>query len=430
LCVIRSGETINNQLHSLIKAIDRAFRQKRETTDEELIVLSQLRSYAQQVKSISMFDRNGVIVCHDAFDAVLVILSKQPSESQLVRSTAQSLRVLIRAKGSAINTMIKHKSARDMLSRKLSRTLSATSLGMHKPSIKDFKVVKPLSSGAYGRVYLVQKVATGDVYAMKVIPKPQTSLRISQLENINRERNILASLNNPFVVNLYYTFQTKKYLFMVMEFISGGDLYNLLKNFDHFDEDMTRMYAAEVTLALEYLHKAGIVHRDLKVCQQQQQQSTTLSYSLRSCTDWIGLVWFGKPDNLLVNRDGHLKLTDFGLSRYGLLEIDRSNMRKNPTSLLESVELSPLGVLFPFQGAEVLRNTAPGVDRRRFSLVGTPDYLAPEVILGRGHGREVDWWALGVIIYEFITGIPPFNAETQEEIFENIVSRSMSHSRC
>lgn len=233
--------------------------------DEMMLVLTQLFNHAQRVKELSVTDAQGVVTCHESYDDVMAILSSQPSENGVVRSIAQSLRVLIREKGVAIDAMSRHRAARDALTRKLSRTISSISLGMHKPSIKDFEVIKPLSSGAYGRVFLVRKVATGDVYAMKVIRKPNTNLRKSQLENINRERNILASLNNPFVVNLYYTFQTKKDLFMVMEFISGGDLYNLLKKLDHFDEDMTRMYAAEVVLALEYLHLAGIVHRDLKV---------------------------------------------------------------------------------------------------------------------------------------------------------------------
>ena len=124
---------------------------------------------------------------------------------------------------------------------------------LHKPSIKDFELVKPIGKGAYGRVFLVRRKATGDLFALKVIKKQET-VHKNQQKNVKMERDIMANVSNPFVVRLFYTFQNNDNLFWVMEYVNGGDLYSLLANFSYFGEEMARMYAAEIVLALEYLH--------------------------------------------------------------------------------------------------------------------------------------------------------------------------------
>ena len=286
-----------------------------------------------------------------------------------------------------------------LLEKVISSLEEGTQALYHKPSISDFDIVKPISKGAYGRVFLVRKRTTGDLYAMKVIKKADT-VNKNQQRSIIMERDILHNVQNPFVVRLFYTFQSKDYLFWVMEYIQGGDVYSLLQGLGSFGEDMARTYAAEVVLALEYCHSKGIVHRDLK------------------------------PDNLLISIDGHIKLTDFGLSRYGLMEFDIYSAfpGEDPNSEKLSI-LSPLLKTEP-DIAELMTRDIPTLasngTTRLTSKVGTPDYLAPEVILGQGHGKEVDWWSLGVILYEFILGFPPFNADSTAEIFENIVTLDLS----
>ena len=292
----------------------------------------------------------------------------------------------------------------------------------HKPSIKDFEIVKPISKGAYGRVFLARKIATGDLYAMKVIRKSD-NLTGNQRRNIIMERNILHNVQHPFVVRLFYTFQNDDYLFWMMEYVPGGDLSSLLRALCCFEEDMTRQYISELVVAMEYIHSKGIVHRDLK------------------------------PDNLLINHDGHLKVTDFGLSRYGLMELDIYSAF--PGEDPHSEEIQFLSPLFNFQNRpktatmHSLNNYhnkeddhsvssfhsdtncgIPSIDsvpvNRFSSKVGTPDYLAPEVILGQGHGKSVDWWSLGVILYEFLVGFPPFNADDCSTIFENIITLNIT----
>eukprot|EP01114_Cavostelium_apophysatum_P017666 TRINITY_DN5304_c0_g1_i3.p1 TRINITY_DN5304_c0_g1~~TRINITY_DN5304_c0_g1_i3.p1 ORF type:complete len:1047 (+),score=344.11 TRINITY_DN5304_c0_g1_i3:221-3361(+) len=268
---------------------------------------------------------------------------------------------------------------------------SKSSRASQTTRLRDFQFIKPISKGAYGKVFLARKKKTGDLYAIKVLNKDDLRAK-NQVAHIKAERNILANSNHPFIVKFYYSFKTKENLYMVMEYLNGGDLYYLLKNLGCFDEKMTRMYIAEVTLALEYLHSRGIVHRDLK------------------------------PDNLLVGHDGHIKLTDFGLSKEGL-SINRFAMYEqmySPTDVLATPDSSsfsndyenfspgnsPPNNSSPFSSPSVRRADRMGgtAATRRYSFVGTPDYLAPEVILGTGHGPEVDWWALGVIMFEFLTG--------------------------
>lgn len=255
------------------------------------------------------------------------------------------------------------------------------------PSIRDFEILKPIGRGGYGRVYLVRKKRTGDIYAMKVLRKSDMINR-NQLQNVNLERIIMSRVQNPFVVKMYYTFQTKNRLFMIMEYLNGGDLLSLLSNLGRMDEVMARKYLAEVVLALEYLHEQNIVHRDLK------------------------------PDNLLISHDGHLKLTDFGLSQLGVVvhESSLGPSKKSFDSYLSDSYLEP---------SKAHQRRSMNNTHTRYSFVGTPDYLAPEIILGTGHGPEVDWWALGVLAYEFVTGVPPFNAETVDQIFANIVSHAL-----
>jgi len=185
----------------------------------------------------------------------------------------------------------------------------------------------------------------------------------------------MATTNNPFLVKLFYTFQSKVNLYFVMEFCQGGDLASLLENLGGFEEDMVRGYVGEMVLALEYLKSQMIVHRDLK------------------------------PDNILVAGDGHIKLTDFGLS-YG--------------ALVEHVEGSL--ELYDDMGG---RGKAPDnveIDgsKKRYSEVGTPHYLAPEILTGIGHSYPVDYWALGVMMYEFFHGIPPFEGPDLATIFQRI----------
>ncbi|KAF9076814.1 hypothetical protein BDP27DRAFT_1283599 [Rhodocollybia butyracea] len=339
-------------------------------------------------------------------------------------------------------------------------------------SIKDFDIIKPISKGAFGSVFLARKKATGDYYAIKVLKKADMIAK-NQITNVKAERMILMKqAESPFVAKLYFTFQSKENLYLVMEYLNGGDCAALIKTIGALPEEWTKQYIAEVVLGLEYLHQRGVVHRDLK------------------------------PDNLLIDQHGHLKLTDFGLSRIGLLgrqtresqigrPYTRYSSRSRPPSMDSAYLSSPLfpneangggsyfsqrtqavprvgnspylsstddvgessgseSVVYPLwrsasgKAAESplqsfatelttdLRshnhsnsnsNSAGGTPPGDQKFVGTPDYLAPETILGlRGDDAVVDWWALGIITYEFLYGIPPFHDETPEKVFENILS--------
>ncbi|KAG8936033.1 hypothetical protein FRC02_004945 [Tulasnella sp. 418] len=350
-------------------------------------------------------------------------------------------------------------------------------------SIKDFDIIKPISKGAFGAVFLAKKKTTGDYYAIKILKKADMIAK-NQITNVKAERMIMMKqAESPFVVKLYFTFQSKDNLYLVMEYLNGGDCAALIKSLGSIPEEWTKAYVAEVTLGLEYLHKTGVVHRDLK------------------------------PDNLLIDQHGHLKLTDFGLSRIGLLgrqtrdrlpvgpglsggssvaldrmnSVDKGKKRHSPSSRHASMDstyfASPaltdasVGSSYFNQkgafanistddvsessGSESLggyllsrpAGTAPNKniesplqsfaadltnDLRSHSnsgigtppgeqkFVGTPDYLAPESILGVSEDdRTVDWWALGVITYEFLYGFPPFHDETPEKVFANIISRKI-----
>ncbi|OVA18675.1 Protein kinase domain [Macleaya cordata] len=268
-----------------------------------------------------------------------------------------------------------------------SSTVSTPSHGAHKErtSIDDFEIIKPISRGAYGKVFLARKRTTGDLFAIKVLKKLDM-IRKNDIERILAERNILITVRNPFVVRFYYSFTCRDNLYLVMEYLNGGDLYSLLRKVGCLEEDVARTYIAELVLALEYLHSLGIVHRDLK------------------------------PDNILIAYDGHTKLTDFGLSKIGLINstVDLSGSETNGTTLIDVDDLHTS-----------FEHTVQTEERSRRSAVGTPDYLAPEILLGTQHGYAADWWSVGVILFEFITGIPPFNAECPQIIFANILNQKI-----
>ncbi|KAK4752883.1 hypothetical protein SAY87_021681 [Trapa incisa] len=252
-----------------------------------------------------------------------------------------------------------------------------------RTSIEDFEIIKPISRGAFGRVFLARKRATGDLFAIKVLKKADM-IRKNAVESILAERNILISLRNPFVVRFFYSFTCKENLYLVMEYLNGGDLYSLLRNLGCLDEDMARIYIAEVVLALEYLHSLNVIHRDLK------------------------------PDNLLIGQDGHIKLTDFGLSKVGLI---------NSTDDFTGPQVSSSGFLREDETLD--HHSTNREQRQKHSVVGTPDYLAPEILLGMGHGKTADWWSVGIILYELLVGIPPFNADHPQKIFDNIMNKDI-----
>ncbi|PKU87082.1 probable serine/threonine protein kinase IRE4 isoform X3 [Dendrobium catenatum] len=252
-------------------------------------------------------------------------------------------------------------------------------LHKERTGIDDFDLIKPISRGAFGRVFLARKRRTGDLFAIKVLKKLDM-IRKNDVERILAERNILITVRNPFVVRFYYSFTCRENLYLVMEYLNGGDLYSLLCKVGCLNEDIVRIYMAELVLALDYLHSLGIIHRDLK------------------------------PDNILIANDGHIKLTDFGLSKIGFIN--------------SAIHLSGTAISGPVQLDSSGSTQQNGRESQSFA-VGTPDYLAPEILLGTGHGYAADWWSVGVILFELITGIPPFTASLPEMIFDNILNRKI-----
>ncbi|XP_016325467.1 LOW QUALITY PROTEIN: microtubule-associated serine/threonine-protein kinase 1-like [Sinocyclocheilus anshuiensis] len=233
------------------------------------------------------------------------------------------------------------------------------------PCESDFQTIKLISNGAYGAVYLVRHRETRQRFAMKKINKQNLILR-NQIQQAFVERDILTFAENPFVVSMFCSFETRRHLCMVMEYVEGGDSATLLKNIGALPVEMARMYFAETVLALEYIHNYGIVHRDLK------------------------------PDNLLITSMGHIKLTDFGLSKMGLMNLT--------TNLYEG---------------HIEKDAREFLDKQ---VCGTPEYIAPEVILRQGYGKPVDWWAMGIILYEFLVGCVPFFGDTTEELFGQVIT--------
>lgn len=230
-------------------------------------------------------------------------------------------------------------------------------------SIHDFHFIKRISRGAYARVFLAKKKNTGDLYAIKVQKKSEITQK-NQVKRVLTEKDILLNLSNPYIVDFYYSIATNQNIYIVMEYLPGGDLFSLLHNLGSVDEESVRIYVAQIITALNYLHKEGIVHRDLK------------------------------PDNVLISKTGTIKLTDFGLSYMGVLD------RSNETNVAKSV-----------------------------SFVGTPDYIAPEILMNKNHDSAVDYWSLGVMIYEMLFGEPPFHGKTESETFTNILRRKLIFSK-
>lgn len=218
-----------------------------------------------------------------------------------------------------------------------------------KLTLDDFILVKVLGKGSFGKVTLCQHKETRQYYALKVLSKPNV-LKHKQVEHTKTERKVLGEVQHPYVSAMYGAFQSQEKLFFVLEYCSGGELFFHLQRQRRFTQEQASFWAAEILLALEHLHKQGVAYRDLK------------------------------PENLLLDNQGHIRLCDFGLAKSGL--------------------------------------EAP--DEGAFSMCGTPEYLAPEMLKRDGHGTAVDWWGLGMVLFEMLTGLPPWYTTDTAKLFERV----------
>eukprot|EP00127_Corallochytrium_limacisporum_P002959 Clim_evm6s144 gene=Clim_evmTU6s144 len=278
----------------------------------------------------------------------------------------------------------------------------------------DFESLKIIGRGAFGEVRLVQKKDTGNIYAMKVMRKSDM-IDKDQVQHIRAERDILAEADQQWIVQLFYSFQDQSNLYLITEFLPGGDMMTMLIRYDTFSEDTTRVYVAESIMALNSIHKLGFIHRDVK------------------------------PDNLLLDERGHLKLTDFGLAvgtkKYHdpdyykkLAERDwnkegSSNSRAGRGHGGERQFTNRNGTVSGTVGFKKIDVTEKDkimtwkANRRAmaYSTVGTPDYIAPEVFTGQGYDFKCDWWSLGVIMFEMLIGYPTFCSDTPQETYYRIM---------
>eukprot|EP00756_Hemistasia_phaeocysticola_P021015 Hpha_TRINITY_DN15751_c1_g1::TRINITY_DN15751_c1_g1_i1::g.40784::m.40784 len=216
----------------------------------------------------------------------------------------------------------------------------------------DFELVTTLGKGTFGKVMKVAHRDTGNVYAMKVLSKKVVHKR-RMVEYIRDEKEILSRLQHPFIVSLHASFQTDHHLYLILEFLPGGELYTHIYSQGRFGEADARFYSAEIALALEYLHAMDIVHRDIK------------------------------PENIVLDREGHARLTDFGLAK---MNFSKSTRR---------------------------------------SFVGSAEYLAPETVRGDPQTCATDWWSLGVLLFEMLVGMAPFNGPNNNDVYQQILHKEL-----
>lgn len=246
-------------------------------------------------------------------------------------------------------------------------------------TVHDFERVKTIGKGAFGAVRVVRMKETGQIYAMKIMSKKEM-VRKNQVQHIRAERDLMALIDNPWVVRLIYSFQDEKNLYLVMEFLPGGDLMTILMRYDILTDEQTRFYIAETALGIHSVHEMQYLHRDLK------------------------------PDNILLDKNGHVRLSDFGLCK--AFEEDAGVVSK----------YQELQGDLPKGTAEETKKKSHRERLLAYSTVGTPDYIAPEVFGQSGYGIACDWWSLGVIMYECLVGYPPFYADDPMQTCRKIVN--------
>lgn len=305
-------------------------------------------------------------------------LETEMAKRKLDEATSEQMRKILYSKESQFLRLKRAKMSRDM-----------------------FKVVKPLGVGAFGIVSLVQKVDTKKLYAMKTLRKADV-LRRNQVAHVKAERDILAEADNEWVVKLFFSFQDEENLYFVMEYIPGGDMMSLLIKLGTFPEHLTLFYIAELVCAIESVHKMGFIHRDIK------------------------------PDNILISADGHIKLTDFGLCTGFRWTHDSRRYQPEGATNHHSRQAS----IEPIPGEECnccdnRPTDLKPLELRKFrerhrctahSLVGTPNYIATEILRREGYTQLCDWWSVGVIMYEMMVGQPPFMAQNPAETQLKIIN--------
>ncbi|CAO3581529.1 unnamed protein product [Absidia cylindrospora] len=221
-----------------------------------------------------------------------------------------------------------------------------------KVSLDDFEIIKLLGRGAYGKVMLCRHIESSQLYAMKVLKKASLMVHTKSAEHTKAERQILEEVRNPFIVQLVYAFQTNDRLYLILEYAPGGELFTHMATEYMFSEDIARLYLAELVLALEHIHSLGIIYRDLK------------------------------PENCLLDKEGHILLTDFGLSKVSL-------------------------------------------DGKAKTLCGTLEYSAPEILMEMTYDSSVDFWNLGILMYEMLTGYTPFRSANKNKTLDSIQKKKL-----
>lgn len=224
----------------------------------------------------------------------------------------------------------------------------------YKSKINQLEFLSTVGTGTFGRVLVVRNKTNQEYYALKIMSIMEV-LRLKQTEHVKNEKDILSEVNHPFIINLYWTCHSDRFLYMLLEYVCGGELFSYLRNSVRFPNETANFFAAEIVSALEYLHSHSIIYRDLK------------------------------PENLLLDRQGHVRICDFGFAKK--------------------------------------------VYDRTWTLCGTPEYLAPEIIQGKGHHKAVDWWALGILMYEMLAGYPPFYDENPFQIYQKILAGKIEWPR-
>ncbi|XP_065199532.1 cAMP-dependent protein kinase catalytic subunit 1-like [Planococcus citri] len=217
----------------------------------------------------------------------------------------------------------------------------------------DFKSIKTVGTGHFGRVVFAQHRPSKRYYALKILEKGKV-IDSNQLQHVKNEKKILQCVHFPFLVTLKYNFKDNCNLYMALDFVPGGEMFSHLQHFRRFNENMARFYTSQVVLSFEYLHHLGIIYRDLK------------------------------PENLLLDSKGYLKITDFGFAK----KID---------------------------------------NRRTWTRCGTTEYLAPEVVLRKGYSYSVDWWTVGILMYEMTNGQPPFKDKKPEDVYTKIIAGKITY---